>query len=434
MIDEAGFTSEELINVVIPFISQKKDFKLSTEEGFNIQLLKKEVPTQIVFSSSASDVDHVFAQTYKQYAKKMLAGDPNYSVFDIPCDIPLAPMVDGKFVTPLLEQGEIDDMMRSNPDKALREYYNKFQKDGGDEQCIKLSQIRKAEKFTLPKLFSTDSKERFAIAMDSALQNDNSIIAVMQILYDEQRGYYGRIVNCVNLKDTSKDGNIQLNAGMQMQKLKETILAYNDTERDYVKIEKLLVDAGHAGMLTFLDLMLDDWKDENDINHKGFIDTSHPRWEGEKYNYKNAWDNVDAISPQKHKKQMVEDFIDLMRNGLIEFPEEYDNKGYVYIEGENSDGSPKVKTLSQEEEIALKNIDIMKTEITSIHKMGSRENPRYELPKDKARKIHDDRFYTAIMLGKYLSELRRKDELEKSRGTSKIDLSKFKSCVTPVSF
>lgn len=204
LIDEAGFTDETLIDIVLPFISQKTDFKLSTEEGFDQRLLRKQVPTQVIFSSSASEVDHKFARIYKEYAIKYLAGDSRYFVADIPCDIPLAPMVDGKEAPPLLEQGEIDDMLKLDSDRAMREYFNKFQSDGGVDQMVKLSQIRRSETFTLPKLYSTDKDERFVIAMDSALQNDNSIIMVMQILYDDDRGYYGKIVNCMNLVDIAK--------------------------------------------------------------------------------------------------------------------------------------------------------------------------------------------------------------------------------------
>jgi hypothetical protein len=65
--------------------------------------------------------------------------------------------------------------------------------------------------------------------------------------------------------------------------------------------------------------------------------------------------------------------------------------------------------LSFEEELALINIDLMKTEITSIHKSTISENTSvtYALSKEKENKMHDDRFYTIIMLAHRLYELRR---------------------------
>jgi len=176
--------------------------------------------------------------------------------------------------------------------------------------------------------------------------------------------------------------------------------------------------------------MLADWYDDDGIKHKGFIDSTHPRWETEKRNHPNAWDNVDAVSPSKYKRSMCEDLFELMRMNLIEFPQEYDHKGHIFDE---IDGEVKRIELTQEEELALANIDILKTEMTSIHKLGTRDNPKYELPKNKVRRIHDDRFYCLIMLAKRLAEIRRKDELSKSRSKKKFNINNAQSCVTSIS-
>ena len=158
----------------MPFITQEADFKLSTDDDFNIKLLRKEVPTQAIFASSAGSIDSRHAQLYKEYAIKMVAGDSNYFVADIPCDIPLAPLVDGEPAQPLLTKSQIDDEMRTNPDKARREYYNKFQTDGGESQIVKWAAIRRNETFTLPQL-ANHGNERFALALDPARTTHNSI-------------------------------------------------------------------------------------------------------------------------------------------------------------------------------------------------------------------------------------------------------------------
>ena len=65
--------------------------------------------------------------------------------------------------------------------------------------------------------------------------------------------------------------------------------------------------------------------------------------------------------------------------------------------------------LSFEEQLALVNIELMKKEITSIHRYTNQENTTvsYALAKNLENKMHDDRFYTIIMLAHRLYELRR---------------------------
>lgn len=438
LIDESGFTDEDLINVCLPFIAQKADFKMGvddkfgTGEKFNIDILKKPVPTQVIFSSSASESTHIHAHKYKEFAIKMLAGDSNYFVGDIPCEIPLHPMADGEFVKPLLEQSEIDDMMKQNQQKGLREFYNKFTTDGGDEQFIKWSKIRECEKFTLPQLKTNGSDEFFAISYDSALQSDNSIIMVMKLIHDEVRGWYGQIVNIINMKDHTKKGNIQLKSQDQIQILKDTILNYNGLSPDYKNIKGIAVDAGHAAMLVFLDFLLADWKDKTGKKHKGLIDPNHPRYKNEVSKHRNAWRKLKAISPHKDRKELCEDLESLVNDGLIEFPYEYDEKGTATVEDENGDF--KIIDLTESQIASLKNMDYLKNEITSIHRMGAIDNPNYGLPKNKIKKMHDDRFYALALLGNILINLRRDEQLKKSGSGNKIDISKFKSCATAVSF
>lgn len=418
LIDESAHTDENLINAVLPFISQKSDFKLGVGDDFNANIIKKQVPTQVIFSSSASESTHIHAQKYKEFAMKMIAGDSNYFVADISADIPLNPLVDGEPAPPLLEQSDIDDMMSQNPSKALREYFNKFTADGGDEQLIKWKIIRDSEKFILPQLKANNKDELFAISYDSALQSDNSIIMVMKLIHDEVRGWYGQIVNVINMYDHTKKGNIQLKSQDQINIFKNTILNYNMHEKDYDGIKGIAVDAGHSAMLVFLDFLLADWKDETGKTHKGFIDPEHPRYKDEMKNYKNAWSKLQAVSPQKHRRELCEELETLLKEGLIEFAYEYDNKGYVTIE--NKDGSYSQKKLSDDERISLVNMDLLKTEVTSIHRTGTRDNPNYNLPKNLSRKLKDDRFYALALLGRILMQLR---EHELKNGKNKKDFN-----------
>jgi hypothetical protein len=161
--------------------------------------------------------------------------------------------------------------------------------------------------------------------------------------------------------------------------------------------------------------MLPDWVGDDGRKHKGIIDSTHVRYVDEKKNYRNAWDKVEAVSPQKHRTEMCEEFFELMRDGVVEFPSVYDGKGSLLIE--NDKGNYDRYELTEDEKLALVNLDLLKTEITAIHRTGTRDTPKYELPKDKIRKMHDDRFFCLILLGRHLYNLRREDELKKSRAT-----------------
>lgn len=117
---------------------------------------------------------------------------------------------------------------------------------------------------------------------------------------------------------------------------------------------------------------------------------------------------------------MVEEFIELMNLGVIHFPLEYNGGDYVQVvDGvDKSTGQEILRTheLSLEEQTAWVNIDLMKNEITSIQKTTNSENTTvtYALAPDVANKIHDDRFYVAILLAHRLYELRRNDKVRQS--------------------
>lgn len=421
LIDESAFCSDELISVVLPFITQNTDFKISTDESFSLKSIRKKVPTQVVYSSSAGDIDSKHFSVYKEFAMKMIIGDSNYFACDIPCDVPLAPLIDGELSVPLLSQQQIDDEMRTNPDKAKREYYNKFQTDGGETQIVKWASIRRNETFSLPQL-ANHGGEKFALALDPARTTDNSILSAMKILYDEDIGYYGEIVNCTNLIDLGKRMKTPMRSPEQIKHIKQAILNYNGNAPDYENIGAILVDsgAGGGGISAFADNFLEDWVDDKGMKHAGLIDPTHEQYVDTVREYPNARKILRLISPQKYKTQMVDELIELMRLDLIKFPKEYDGKSEIPITVDNGkDGEVDIvyRSLSIEEQVALINLDIMKTETTSIHKFENpeRTSVRYALPKDKEKILNDDRFYTLIMLAHYLYEIRREDQLGKSK-------------------
>lgn len=424
--DEAGFSSDELIAVSEAFATQDLNFVTSVDENFNLKTLRKKCPTQLVYASSASDVDTIFFRKYKDFAKRMFLGDKRYFCCDIPCDIPLHPLMDGKEYPPLLQQSKVDNAMAANREKAMREYYNKFTTDGGENQIVKWGQIRRNETFILPELHYVDGG-KYAIAFDPARSGDNSIITIMKIIEDENIGYYGEIVNCTNLVDLASKKGIKLASPEQIKLLKEYILAYNGNSPDYENILSLLIDAGAGGggITAYSDNLLDNWIDSKGVQHKGFLDRTYELYEGYQNKYPNASDKLKLLSPNKYRTQMVDEFVELMQLDLIKFPKEYDGKGYVTLQRQQGEEIKlNNKSLSFEEEVALTNIDVLKTEVTSIYKFENPEktSKKYALPKDKEGKMHDDRFYTIIMLSHFLYELRRQHVIKKESTT---DFSQF---------
>lgn len=416
--DESGFMSEEAISIMEAFAAQDSNFKTSTDKKFNIKAQRKKCPTQLIYASSASDVDTTFFKHYKNFAKQMFAGNTDFFCCDIPCDIPLNPTMDGEPYPPLLTQSKVDSAMKANREKALREYYNKFTKDGGVTQIVKWGTIRRNETLILPELHYKDGC-KYALAFDPSRINDNSIIEAMKIIYDKNIGYYGEIVNCTNLIDIASKKGYKMTSQEQLNILRETLLNYNGNNPDYENIMALYIDpgAGGGGINVFGDGLLEDWYDKKGNKHRGLLDSEYELYQGFDSKYPNAiTDKLKFISPKKYRTQMVDEFIELMNLDLIKFTKEYSGNGFVTLSREKKTGD-KIdielykQSLSMEEEIALLNMDILKTEITSIHKFENAEktSKSYALPKDKERIMNDDRFYTIIMLAHFLYDLRRQN-------------------------
>lgn len=392
LFDEAGFSSDEQIAVCEAFAAQSSDFMTSIEKNFNIKALRRNCPTQLIYASSASSVDTTFFRHYKEFAKQMFLGNRDFFCCDIPCDIPLCPTMDGVPYAPLLERSVIDSMMKTNRDKAIREYYNKFMTDGGESQIIKWAQIRRSETFLLPEVCAIDGC-KYAIAFDPARIGDNSIITIMKIIHDTVIGYYGEIVNCVNLVDLSTKKGFKMTTPNQIKVLKDYVLAYNGNELDYKNVKALYIDpgSGGGGVNAYGDNLLEDWVDNRGIIHKGFLDRQYELYEGFDKKYPNASDILRFYNPKKYKTQMVDELIELFQQDLIRLPKEYSGSGYITLLKEN-DGEQNTynRSLSFEEEIALMNIDILKTEMTSMFKFENTEKTTksYALSKDKESVMH----------------------------------------------
>lgn len=458
--DECGWLDQNMMQVYAAFTIVNKDLKLGGKVDIDtIKTIPKEVPNQLFYISSASSIDTPFFEKYRDFSKQMILGNPDYFVADINCDVVIRGTVGGKlYPASLLTQETVDAEMRNNPEKAAREYYNRFTEDGGINQIIKRALITR-NSYTRPPVLCNDTNQRkFVFAYDPARSTDNSILSIGELKYDEERGYTMDIVNCVSFVDIGLKRKTPMMTQDQIREMRHLLLDYNGDVIDYDNIEIILADAGAGGggNSWVRDALIEDWTDKSGKTHYGLIDKDYsPEYVRR---YPNAVNKLKLLEPAKYKSDMFEALIKMVEADLITFPETYDNRGYLNIfevdqkrllknkstiqkQLEKEDLSQneyeerlddelskldisksKVYKLSPDEEIALKQIDMMKEEIVNICRT-KRESGKdmFKLPPYKDADtgasdatMHDDRAYTLAMLGWYLSE-RRLEHVRKSK-------------------
>ena len=418
--DEAAFVDSELITATRPFVSQKSDAKYGENAALEKDILPRQPYNQIIMASSQNSIDCYFYREFKTVAKRMIAGDKSVFCADMPCSTSLKMYMKGQEVSPLLEQGVVDAAFKADPDKARREYYNKPDLTGGASQIIKWDVLRRNERQIIP--YSDCRGNKIVLAFDPARTSDNSIISAMELINDPELGVCGNIVGCYNFVDTRSSKKMKLDSNLQLAKIRQIILGYNGFNPEYEMIDSFLLDsgAGGGGMSTYADGLLNDFQDASGTMHKGFIDMTNEVYSTYKSRYPNAVDKLRLMNPKKYRTKMVEEFIELMELGVIHLHYQYNGQEFLNIsKGVDKNGEEILETynLSQDEMISLSQIDLMKTEICSIHKSSNPEGTSvtYALPREKQNIMHDDRFYTAIMLAHRLYEIRRGKTLEKPK-------------------
>ena len=467
--DESGFLSEEMMNVYGAFAIVNKSFKTGKDRNgrsidpIRLRTFPTNIPNQKIYISSASSTDTEFYRLYREFSKRQLMGDPDYCVLHIDCEVVFKPTKKGEVINALLTRSTVETAMRTNPEKARREYYCEFTSDAGAQAIIRRGTIVKNSETRVPLLYNDTNKKRFLISYDPARSRDNSVILVMEIYLDEETGQYkGRIVNCVNLIDVGKKRKSPMQTPDQIKYLKELILAYNGDAPDYENIEAIMIDAGSGGGgVNIADYLMEDWVDDKGVTHRGLIDKEYSADYVSKY--PNAIDKVRLMSPTQYKSIMCEALIECMNMDLISFTADYDNKGYLTIfetdekelnkakkeieeklkQQKHTDEEiaqkmqeelmstsyikTKVIKLDSYEEIALSNIDALKEEMVNIaRKKRDSGKDSFDLIPEKANKLHDDRFYCACMCAYGLQEKRRENiTARRSHGNVNEILSKL---------
>lgn len=446
--DECGFLSTEMLKVYGAFAAVNKNFASGKDrDGHSIDPIRLRtfainLPNQKFYISSASSTDTEFYRLYREFSKKQIMGDRDYCVIQVDCETVMKPTIRGEVVNALLTKSTIETEMRTNPEKARREYYCEFTSDAGLNAIIRRGVISRNSETRAPLLYNDTGKKKFIIAYDPARSRDNSVILVMEIYQTDDGQYKGRIVNCVNLLDVGKKIKSPMRTPDQIQYLKQLILDYNGDAPDYENIECILIDAGSGGGgVNIADFLMEDWVDKKGKKHRGLIDKEY----SEEYanRYPNAINKLRLVSPSQYKSIIYEALIEMLDIDVISFTADYDNKGYLTVfeadekklekekqkiseelkaKGITGDDFAKeleeklsqascVKTkvvkLDQFQEIALANIDAMKEEMVNmVRKKRESGKDSFEITPEKANKLHDDRSYTMALCAWWLSEKR----------------------------
>ena len=338
--DESGFLSEEMMNVYSAFAAVNRSMKTGKDEsGKSIDPIRQrcfpqDMPYQKIYISSASSTDTKFYSLYRDFAKKQIMGDPDFCVLHIDCELAFKPTMHGELIAPLLSRSTVQSEMRTNPEKARREYYCQFTTEAGANAIIKRGVITRNEEVRKPLLYNDTGDKKFVICYDPARSRDNSVILVGEIYdYEQVDGSIDkrmRLVNCINLIDVGKKIKSPMQTPDQIEYLKQVILDYNGGADAYGNIVGVYIDAGSGGGgVNIADYLMQDWTDKAGIKHRGLIDREYSAEYVKKF--PNAVDKVRLISPSGYKSEMYEAMIELMNQDKISFTAPYDGKGSLTV-------------------------------------------------------------------------------------------------------
>ena len=467
--DECGFLDEEMMSVYAAFAIVNKSFKSGKDrDGKSIdrnrlRCIPSNIPNQLFYISSASSTDTKFYKLYRDFSKRQLMGDPDYFVAHIDCEVAFKPTIRGEIMEPLLTPGTVAAEMRSNPEKARREYYCEFTSDAGANAIIRRGVIARNEVIRKPVLYNDTGKRKIVIAYDPARSRDNSVILVCEIYSEKNQDgdleYKMRLLNCINLIDISnKKKKKPMQTPAQIEYLKQVILDYNQGgDENYSNILGVYIDAGSGGGgVNIADYLMPDWKDKSGKTHRGLIDKEY----SEEYvkKFPNAVNKLHLMEPTKYKSEMYEAMIEMMNQDKIEFTATYDNKGYLTIFDIDKDKYEKTKKdliakykkqkmtdeeidynvqkeldklqnvkshiekLNWQEEASLSSIDALKEELVNMIRIPRQSGKdSFELCPEKANRLHDDRAYVTCMCSYALQTERRKNITAKRK--PKVDKS-----------
>lgn len=388
--DETGWQSREQFATLEPFASVDTDFSLGVGNQNIIE--PKNFPLQLMFASSASDVTYDFYSKYREYSKKMFMGDPDYFVCDINAGVVLnSSTVRGDSIKPHLSSAQIEQAMDEDPDRAEREYYNKFSKGGAENSVVKMETIVKNSEVYLPVLYNDTGKRKFIFCYDPARNFDGSVLSIFELV-DTDEGFKLKLVNMISFVDTESRKKTPMPMPQQLQIIRELLVRYNgERAAEYENVEFFIdAGAGGGGISAVADNLMEDFVDMQGKKHKGIIDPTHKQYETARKRFPDAVPIVHLIEPAQYKRVIYDALEKMTKFGLMIFPD-YDGKETITLLTEDGE-DPVEHTLSFDERLALVQCNLAKTEIVYMRKTETANgNVQYELARDKRNILHDDR-------------------------------------------
>lgn len=411
LFDETAWQTAEQMAAVESFAATDTTFVTGQEK--NHYKIPKQMPLQLLYASSAGDVEFPFYAKYKQFAMKMFEGNDDYFVCDINANTILNfSTMDGEKMQAHITQEAIDKAMDEDPDKAEREWFNKFRRGGGQNAVVKMETFVRNSEYRVPLMKNDTGDKKFIFCYDPARSFDGSVLSIYQLIKDKKIGYYLRIENCISMVDVNTKAKTPLPMPDQLEIIKEQLIRYNGVGVPEWQNIEFYIDAGAGGggVSAVADQLMADWTDKFGTTHRGMIDPDHKQYDTARSRYRNADRIIHLINPQSHKKIIYDAIEKMNTQDLIKYTD-YDGKEFIMVPDPENNGEFVQHMLSSEERLALANIELLKTETSYMCRY---DNPngsvQYELAREKKNTMHDDRSYTNAMAA-YALALHRRTEL-----------------------
>lgn len=380
--DEAALISDDFFVRAEPFTTQSSDFV--TGESIDMEVYPNNLPNQNLYISSAGDTSGHLWAVYKDCAKRMAMGFDDCFVADISCELPLHPTINGKKYPPLFDKAKVDSMMRSNPYRALREYYNLFDQTGGTDMVIGRDAILRNEQNYLPVFKNRNPDAIYGLFYDPSHQLDNSFVLIGEFFKDPEKGWMVRLINGINLLHTLPNGDKKpMRTPEQLEWIRRLMLDYNGDYEEWEKIHMAIDPGSGGGGMIYSDFLIQEWQDEFGRWHHGVIDMDDEASALEADKFPMAVKGVLQLpSAIKFKNDQYAAVSEMVSQDLVIFPPSLPGNGKLNIDG-------KKVTLTKEETRALLEMDLMKEEVLLMRKTKTEAgNIRYALQADKQRSAH----------------------------------------------
>ncbi len=417
--DEAGKISKEFFDLTRPFTTQNTNFV--TGANFNQKCLPKQFPTQILYCSSAEDIFTELWQAYKMGAEEMIMGNPDYFVCDISCEFSFAPTMNGKPYAPLLERSVVEQALAQNAFRANREYYNKFDVTGGQDNVVSATKLQRCSEAYFP-VFEHEEGKRYIIVNDPSSKIDNSFVLIAELFLDPDKGYMCRIINARNLVEHRKDGSKKIiQKPEQIEILKKYIVDYNGPANDYDNLEQVIIDAGAGGGgFDMYQFILPGWTETlngQKINHVGIIDMEDKYCQEERDKFPEAKDILTLANFKRDKVAMYDATMDALNQELVIFPKDSNGRGEMEFEDVDQEGrvTYRYERLNSEQLRAVVEVEMLKYELMAMEKTKNSSTGKISfdlMPSKKSEGLHDDRADCVAMLCYYLMQLRAKNRMQ----------------------